>query len=459
MIRNTDARRGDPFRPWSDPGQRPADLNRCLMENHPVIEKPDLTLGIVPLTDCAPIAVGVERGFFAQRGLRVTTNREASWASVRDKVAFGVLDGAQMIAPMTLATTLGIGGVQCDLVTGLNLDLNGNAITLSSDLFEQMLAVDPTSASHRPMTADALRQVIALRRQQGKPTLSFGVVFPISTHNYELRYWLASAGIDPDQDVNLVVVPPSKMVDAMKAGHIAGFCVGEPWNSVTVEQGLGWVAITKHELWNNSPEKVLAVTRNWAERFPGTHLALIESLIEACRWIDEPANRGEVCDILSMPQYVGVEASIIARSMTGTFVYAPGEAAVPMPDFNVFHRYGANYPWRSHAVWFLTQMLRWGQLDHPIDVMQVAASVYRPELYRAAASALGIACPREDDKPEGVHAQPWSLPSDTDIVGMGPELWFDGSRFDPQQPLHYLRGFAVKQLAVPIGDLAGVNPV
>ncbi len=423
-----------------------------------MIEKPDLLLGIVPLTDCAPIAVGVERGFFAARGLRVSTSREESWASVRDKVAYGVFDGAQMIAPMTLATTLGIGGVQREMVTGISLDLNGNAIMLSTELCEQMEAVDPLAARQRPMSAEALRQVVALRREQGKPALSFGVVFPVSTHDYELRYWLASSGIDPDRDVRLVVVPSPKMVSAMRAGVLAGFCVGEPWNSLAVSEGLGRVAITKHALWNNSPEKVLGVTREWAERHPQTHLALIEALIESCMWIDEPSNRLAVCEVLSMPQYVGVESSVIARSMTGSFVHGPGEPALRMPDFNVFHRYHANFPWRSHAVWFLTQMLRWGQLDQSIDLHALACSVYRPDLYREAAGRLGIASPAFDFKSEGTHDDGWKSSPGPEACELGPDRWFDGSVFDPARPMEYLNGFSVKRLAVPMRELALSNP-
>lgn len=409
-------------------------------------EKTDLILGIVPLTDCAPIAVGVERGFFKRHSLNVTTSREESWASIRDKVAYGVLDGAQMIAPMAIATTLGIGGVQCDLVTGFNLDLNGNAITLDAELFAQMCAVDPTCATAPYTTAEPLRHIIQARVDRSLPKLRFGVVFPISTHDYEMRYWLASANINPDEDVELVVVPPSKMVDAMRSGHIAGFCVGEPWNTVAVEAGVGRVAITKHDIWNNSPEKVLGVTRQWHEQHPETHLALITALIEASRWIDDPEHRAEVCDILSMPQYVGVDPRLLRRSMMGTFRYDPDGPDRLMPDFNVFHRYAANFPWRSHAIWFMTQMLRWGQHTGPMDFNKVAAAVYRSDIYREAARRIGLPCPASNDKPEGIHGGIWSIKTETDsALQLGPDVFFDGNTFTPDRAEDYLRSFAVRQ--------------
>lgn len=429
------------------------------------IEKPDVTLGIVPLTDCAPIAVGVERGFFQRKGLQVATTREGSWSSIRDKVAYGILDGAQMIAPMTLATTLGVGGgggvrgVQCEMVTGINLDLNGNAITLSCALMDEMASMSQGMLDERQVTAYELRRLIEWRHHRGMPRLRFGIVYPVSTHSYELRYWLASVGIDPDRDVDLVVVPPPRMVDAMRDGDIVGFCVGEPWNSVAVATGVGCVAITKYELWNNSPEKVLGVTRAWALENPGTHLALIEALIECCRWIDEPENRDEVAAILSLPQYVGVDASVIARSMTGTFMYAVDQVSQPMPDFNVFYRYAANYPWRSHAKWFLTQMLRWGQIDHSIDMDAVACAVYQPELYRQAAARLGLAAPNVDEKTEGEHGCAWDFDQTVtgEAITMGADLLFDGQRYDPGRPLDYLQRFSVKQLAVTMGELAADN--
>ena len=421
------------------------------------LEKTRLTLGFVPLTDCAPLAIAKEKGWFAKYGLDVELSKETSWANVRDKVAIGILDGAQMLAPMPIASTLGVGPVEKPTVTALSLDLNGNAITVSQALFEQMLALDPVGMTRRPCGAGPLRQVIAERAARGEPPLTFAVVFPISTHAYQVRYWMGAAGIDPDRDVRLLVVPPPQMVSQLKAGHIDGFCVGEPWSQAAVAQGLGRVLITSYELWNNGPEKVLGVNHEWAEQYPNTHRALLMALLEAARWLDAHENRPEVVDILSGPAYVNAPREVLGMSMTGTFRYAPGEDPVVMPDFNCFFRFAATFPWRSHAEWFITQMLRWGHIEEPIDIVAKAARVYRPDLYREAAQALGLAVPSIDRKPEGGHGRGWTLTEATLPLAMGPDRFFDGMTFDPYDPIVYVGGFPVQRRAVDLDDLARLN--
>src|SRR5512135_2909306 len=215
-----------------------------------------LRLGFIPLSDCAVLAVALEKGFFRRHGLDVTLLREMSWATLRDKVAVGALDGAQMLAGMPIAAAVGIDPIARPLITAFSLDLNGNAITVSTALWERMVAADPESTRMRPVTAAALRCVIDADRRRGAPPLRFAMVYPFATHNYELRYWLAAGGVDPDVDVHMSVVPPPRMVEALESGRIDGFCVGEPWNSLAVERGLGRVVATKYEIWNNSPEKV-----------------------------------------------------------------------------------------------------------------------------------------------------------------------------------------------------------
>ncbi|MEM1099320.1 MAG: CmpA/NrtA family ABC transporter substrate-binding protein, partial [Planctomycetota bacterium] len=252
----------------------------------PAPEKRDLALGLVPLTDCAPIAVGVEKGFFREAGLNVTTTREQSWAGIRDKVAYGILDGAQMLATMPICSTLGMGGFKCEMTAAITLGLNGNAITLSTSLCEAIASEGLPLEPNGRNTAAGLARVLQRRLAQDLPPLRLGMVFPMSTHDLELRFWLSEAGIDPDRDVELVVVPPPRMVEALRAGELAGFCVGEPWNSVAVAEGLGQVAITKHALWNHSPEKVLGVTKAWSEQNPRTHVALVSALIKAGQWLD-----------------------------------------------------------------------------------------------------------------------------------------------------------------------------
>jgi nitrate/nitrite transport system substrate-binding protein len=340
------------------------------------------------------------------------------------------------------------------MVTSLSLDLNGNAITVSEDLYRRLLAVDAEAVHSTPVTASALRALIELDAASGRPPLTFATVFPTSSHNYELRYWMAAAGIDPDRDVKLVVIPPPQMVAALRARQIDGFCVGEPWNQLAVREGLGRVLITKYELWNNSPEKVLGVSEEWALQNPNTHRALLMALLEAAAWVDRPENRVEVVNLIAQPRYVNAPRDVVRMSMLGTFQYARTEFARSLPDFNVFHRYAANFPWRSHAVWFITQMIRWGQLDRALDIRAAAERVYRPDWYRAAAAALGLAAPRADYKTEGDRANAFEL----DGITLGPDRFFDGGRFDPNDPVAYLRSQAVSRLAVPFDELSTRNP-
>lgn len=362
------------------------------------LERPKLTLGIIPLVDCAPIVLAEELGAFERHGLEVEIRREASWATIRDKVALGLLDAAQMLAPMPLATTLGIDSVSVPMIAAMTLDLNGNAITLSQALWSEIEDTAPDLAGTNlgpgaPLDPRALAAVVRGRAAAGRPPVALASVFPFSSHNYLLRLWLAAGGIDPDRDVRLTVVPPPHMVAHLSGGVIDGYCVGEPWNQQAASLGIGCIAVTGHHLWKAMPEKVLGTTEAWAERHPRTMTALITALIEACAWLDEPANRAEAAHVLASPRYVNAPAEIIARSLV-------------MRDFHIFHRDHANFPWRSHADWFLAQMVRWGQANDSADHRAIADRVFRPDLYRAAATAMGIACPPSDRKPVGAHGEP-----------------------------------------------------
>ena len=421
------------------------------------LELTDLELGFIPLTDCASIAIAHEKGFFGRHGLNVTPSKEASWANIRDKVSIGALDGGHMLAGMPIAATLGVGAVEKPTITGFSMDLNGNAITVSNELHERMVEADPEAMAERPTTARALKKVIEADKAAGRDPLTFASVFPVSTHNYELRYWMAAAGIDPDNDVRLIVIPPPQMVANLRSRNMDGYCVGEPWNMRAVDMGIGKVIITNYEIWNNNPEKVLGVTREWAEKHPNTHRAMIRALIEANRWMDRPENREEVVRIISQRAYVNAPESVVGMSMTGTLQFTPDEEPRPFPDFNVFYHYAATFPWRSHAAWFITQMIRWGQLDRPVDIHKVAESVYRPDLYREAAEDLGIDYPTIDYKPEGVHESNWTLEDATAPIAMGPDLFLDGKTFDPENLMAYLEGFRVHNRRVELAELAGLN--
>jgi nitrate/nitrite transport system substrate-binding protein len=377
-------------------------------------------LGIVPLCDCAPLVVAKERGFFVEQNLEVELSREASWASIRDKVAVGALDGAQMLATMPLSATLGLGNFRAPIVTALGLNVGGNAITVSEELFARMTAADPEAMAQRPVTARALRRLIEADRMAGRPRMRFGMVYPFSTHNYELRAWLAEAGIDPDRDVRLVVVPPPQMVANLSAGNIVGYCVGEPWNSLAASLGLGRALITSREIWSGRVEKVLGVRQAWIDEAPDAHKGLLKALLLATQWADRAENRAEVAEIIARPAYVNAPLEIV-------------RLALERPDFMIFHRHLATFPWRSQALWYLVQMRRWGQLPRSVDMRRVADEVFRSDLYRLAALELGLPVPLIDAKIEGLHAGSWMLTDATRPVEMDSDAFFDGSVFDPSQ--------------------------
>jgi nitrate/nitrite transport system substrate-binding protein len=321
-----------------------ATARRSIGPARPTLEKTRLALGFVPLTDCAPLVVALERGLFEKHGLDVALSREPSWANIRDKVTTGVLDGAHMLAGMPLAATLGVGALQHDMITGLVLQANGNCITVSRELHARMQDADPDAMAQPATCVRALKAVIDADLRAGRPKLTFAMTFPVATHNYELRLWLASGDIDPDLDLHVIVVPPPQMVDHLSAGVVQGYCVGEPWSGLAVELGIGHILVTKHELMCNAPEKVLGVSRDWAERHPATHQALIQALIEACVWLDQPDHRAEAAAMLRLGNHVDAPLSVVSRSLTGRLKRDPDAPPVAYPDFHVFHRYATGFP-------------------------------------------------------------------------------------------------------------------
>ncbi|WP_420003572.1 CmpA/NrtA family ABC transporter substrate-binding protein [Arenibacterium sp. LLYu02] len=369
------------------------------------LEKDVLTFGFIKLTDMAPLAVAYEQGFFDDEGLFVTLEAQANWKVLLDGVIDGTLDGAHMLAGQPLAATIGY-GTEAHIITPFSMDLNGNGITLSNEVWEMMkpnLPVDAEGKVQHPISASYLKPVIENFKAKGKP-FNMGMVFPVSTHNYELRYWLAAGGINPGYyspenvtgqigaEAFLSVTPPPQMPATLEAGTISGYCVGEPWNQQAVFKGIGVPVITDYELWKNNPEKVFGLSAEFAEANPNTTLAVTKALIRAAMWLDENdnANREAAVEILSRPDYVGADPEVIANSMTGTFEYEKGDKRA-VPDFNVFFRYNATYPFYSDAVWYLTQMRRWGQIAEPKSDSwfdEVAKSVYKPEIYLAAARML-----------------------------------------------------------------------
>jgi ABC-type nitrate/sulfonate/bicarbonate transport system substrate-binding protein len=357
------------------------------------VEKSKLKIGYIPIIDCAPVILADQLGAFERHGLEVEIQREVSWANVRDRLALGVLDAAHILSPLPLAITLGIDSVTVPLVNLMTLEVNGNALTLSNALWQEIEEAAPELAATRPLDARAVAAVVAKRAAAGRPQLVLASVFPYSVQNYMVRLWLSSGGIDPDRDVRLTTVPPPHTVAHLSGGVIDGYCVGEPWNQQSQALGIGRIALTGPDIWKGMPEKVLGTTEAFAEKNPNTVKALIKALLEACIWLDDPANRTEAARVLSNPRYLNTPADVMARTLE-------------LPDFHVFHRDHANFPWRSHADWFLGQMERWGQVPPGIDRTATADRVYRTDLYRAAAREMGVACPETDRLPPGGHGEP-----------------------------------------------------
>ncbi|MDB5570003.1 MAG: putative nitrate transporter component, nrtA [Hyphomicrobiales bacterium] len=372
----------------------------------------EIAAGFLPLLDCALLVVAREKGFARAEGLDLHLVREQSWASVRDRLAIGGIHAAQLPAPLPIATTLGLGSLAVDMIAPMALGSGGNAITVSAALAQDMsrfvtLNGDPVMAGR------ALRLVLNERKAAGLPQIVFAVVHPYSSHNYELRYWLAASGVSPDQDVQITVLPPPFLPDALAVAHIDGYCVGEPWNTAAVERGLGAIVTTKSRIWPASLEKVLAMRTATGEREPETVMRLVRALAQASAWCGAAENTENLADLLGRPEYLNAPASRLLPGLTGRIAFADG---VPShdPDFLVFQRGDAVVPWTGQALWLYAQMVRWGHARYDAESLSRAAGVFRPDLYRRA---LG-----EPEAPEAY----------------APERFFDGGAFSPAQAEAYL---------------------
>jgi nitrate/nitrite transport system substrate-binding protein len=411
------------------------------------IEKPQLTFGFIKLTDMAPLAIAKEKGFFEDEGLFVSVEAQSNWKNVLDRVIDGQLDGSHMLAGQPIAAGAGFGR-QADLVTPFSMDLNGNGITVSNDVWSKMKPNVPKDADGKPIhpiKAEALKPVITEYKNSGK-AFKMGMVFPVSTHNYEIRYWLAAAGIHPgmytadnvqgqiDAEVLLSVTPPPQMPATLEAGTIYGYCVGEPWNQQAVFKGIGVPVVTNYDIWKNNPEKVFVMTKKFVEDYPNTSIAVTKALIRAGKWLDEPSNRAEAVKILSMSQYVGAPEEVLANSMTGTFEFEKGDKR-DMPDFNVFYKYNATYPFYSDGIWFLTQMRRWGQIPEAKAAdwyPNTIKDIYRPDIWTKAAKLLV----------EEGHIPVGDIPT-TDGYKPATADFIDGTSYDAKNPIGYINSFKI----------------
>jgi len=370
----------------------------------PPAERASLGLGFLKLTDSAPLIMAYEMGFFDQYGLDVTMHREVSWANLRDKLVAGVIDAGSLLAPLPIVTTLGLGGIREPLVTGLVLSLNGNAITISSQLAVEL---DLNIASVHPVVvATSLAKYI---KATGR-SMTFATVHTFSCHTMLLRHWLQLGGLLGRGLVRIVTVPPEQMADSLANGIVDGYCAGAPWNTVSVTRGTGVVVATGYDIWNNAPEKVLGVTETWHYSNPSTHLRLRMALMEACEWLASYENRARAAEVLSRPEYLDLPVPSLWPSLTGNYVFARGQEPAQQPHFHLFHRFQAGFPWHSDAEWMLSQV---DELAPPsvarLKNSNVVSQVFRTDLYREASDQLGWACPSTDHRPFGVHDDPWEV--------------------------------------------------
>ena len=426
----------------------------------PSIVRPDASrtvrVGFIPLLDIAVLVAAVEQGFAAREGLNLQLIKDVSWANIRDRLAFHQFDVAHMLAPMTVASHLGLGSNPSAAFAPFALGRGGNAITLSTALFREMQAIGGLDGSEGALAnALALKRVIEARRAAGRKPLVFAMTYPFSSHNYEFRFWMGTAGIHPDRDVIMTVVPPPLTADAITAGAIDGFCVNAPWNMIAVARGVGRVVAVKADLWPAAPEKVLGVRPDWADSHPETLSRLLVALDAAARWCDVPENRAPLAAMLAGPAYVGAPEDIVRTLLTDRFLVDPDGRMRDIPSYLTFHDEAANFPWVSEALWLYSQMVRWGQTTLSEEGEARAAAAYRPDLYRAALAHSGTPIPRLDRKTEGSRT-PVKIPTMTGSMTLRPDPFIDGRPFHADRLAEYVAGFPV---ATPFaGSLAADTP-
>lgn len=396
-----------------------------------------IAIAFLPLTDSAILVAAKERGFAEEEGIALTLVRDTSWANIRDRLVYGQVQAAHLLAPLAVAVTLGLSQQPAALAAPFRLGVNGNALTVS---VEFAAALDPV-ARHRiddPVaTAHDFAAAIGLFRR--KPI--FGIVHRFSSHALLLRYWLRFAAIDPDRDVTLRVLSPTLMVEALRAGEIDGFTAGEPWNSVAVDEGVGEIAAVGAKLWQRGVEKVLALREAWADANPELLDRLLRALDRAATWCDDPVNREDLAALLAQPVYVGQATPLIARALGGSIHLRRGGEPAALPDFVMFHREAANFPWRSQALWIYSQFVRWGFIGASADAEAAAAHVFRSDLYRRALGGGTTALPGASMKVEGALGAPMAVGADRRPLTLGPDRFFDSRVFDPLAIGKYLEGF------------------
>jgi NitT/TauT family transport system ATP-binding protein len=397
---------------------------------------PHLTAGFLPLLDSALLVLAHELGIAEEEGFTLGLTRESSWANIRDRTALGHFDIALVLAPMPIAANLGLTPIATPMIAPVMTGLGNNAITVSADLWARMADAGAPGDLGAGPAGQALAQVVRSTARK----LRFGVVHQTSSHNYELRYWLAASGINPDHDVEIVVLPPPLLPEALGAGGLDGYCVGEPWNSVGVASFGARVATTKSSIWQWSPDKAVGMRSDWAEQNPDLVAATIRAVYRAGQWCQDSANHLRAAEIMAAPAYLDRPVEIVSRALTGQI--DGGAQQLSIPDFYVPHAGAANFPWKSHGLWYYSQMVRWGEVGFSATNATIAAATFRPDLYRAALAPLGVAVPAQDLRVDGDQADKHAVPAIGGTIELGPNLFFDGQIFDPDAVEAYVQSQA-----------------
>ena len=381
----------------------------------------DIKIAYSPLNDAALILVAEALGFYDSEGLNVTLSREANWSNIRDKLAYGMIDAAHILAPMPFAAALGLGPSMGRIIAPMALGANGNSVLVSAKLKARLEDGGMTDKTLMG-SARLLAREVERRRKEGLGRLVFAVPFTWSPHHFVLRHWAASAGLDPERQLQWLVVPPSRMADMVKDGVIDGFCSGSPWPQAAQLNGHGEILFSDPDYWTLKPEKVLGVRAVWAEANPEATIALTRALLRAGLWASDPAHHEDLVRILARKASVNApwKAIEMALGEGGSGLGASGLILDPQV---------ATYPWISHAKWFMGQMVTWGMLTPEHDFDQLARHVYRPDLWREAAVDLGLNCPLADDKTEGGQTGAWEIPATPHNILMPPNRLFDGGMF------------------------------
>ncbi len=395
----------------------------------------ELTIGFLPLVDaCLPI-LAREHGFAEEEGLGLRLVKDMSWATVLDRLLYGHSDAAHLVAPLALAVTLGRGRPAQPLSVPFVLGLNGNAVTMRPDLAAR---VGISGRLGDPAQVGAALKAVAQERLAAGHPIRFGVVHRYSSHNYMLRYWLAASGIRPDRDVEITTVAPPFCADALEQGEVDAICVGEPWNSVAVERGVGEIVLATAQIWRRGVEKVLALRETVLEEKRDALEALIRALVRAGKHFIDPANWDANAAILARSEYLDGDPVLIRRAISDRLLLARGGEVVHYPDFMFQYREAANFPWISQAEWLYTQMVRWDGMNFdPADAVR-AARVFRPDVYRSALIGTREPLPGASSKVEGSLELPTAVGTQKGSITLTNNRFFDGRMFDPSDLPGYL---------------------